>query len=376
VVALLALPAMTCGGLASVPSPSGTGAADAGQDAATQGQGGSMGDDAGPPGGWLDGAPTPVGDPPDGRREVDGAGGAGGGASLGPVGLLCAPGASYGDPLPADARATTIHSGFREAEGPVWVPAQKALFVSDIDEHDLGNGSLYRFTPATGQWEVVASKVGSNGLALDVDGRIVAACHDVPALYRFDPLTAMRTLIPGTDSFEGKPFNEPNDVVVRNDGNIYFTDPKVQPGAKGRAGQGVTAYYRVSPRGAVSRIAAGSQPNGIALSPDGRFLYVTGGFPLRRHDVASDGTVASAFVEIGSGGGDGMGVDCAGNLYLTVGGGVRVVSAQGKALGNIAVPSAGFITNVAFGGDDRQTLFITTRYAVHQLRVNVPGFPN
>jgi gluconolactonase len=186
----------------------------------------------------------------------------------------------------------------------------------------------------------------------------------------------VRTLIPGTDSFEGKPFNEPNDIVVRSDGNMYFTDPKLQPGAKGRAGQGATAYYRVSPAGGITRIAAAPQPNGIALSPDGRSLYVAGGFPLRRHEIAADGTVATAFMELNPASSDGMGVDCAGNLYLTTGNGVLVLGADGKAVGRIAVPSSGFMTNVAFGGEDRQTLFVTTRNAVHQLRVNVPGFPN
>jgi gluconolactonase len=295
---------------------------------------------------------------------------------LSPAGFVCPAGASYGPPLPTDARATTIHSGFREAEGPVWVAGQAVLFVSDIDENNLGNGSLYKYTPASGQWQVVATKVGPNGLALDADGGIVAACHDLPGLYRIDPLTAVRTLVPGTDSFEGKPFNEPNDVVVRSDGNMYFTDPKLQPGGKGRAGQGVTAYYRVAPDGAVSRIAVAAQPNGIALSPDGRFLYVSGGFPLRRHELAPDGSVAVAFTELSPSGSDGMGVDCAGNLYLTTGGGVLVLDASGNTIGKIAVPSSGYMTNVAFGGDDRRTLFITTRNAVHQLRVNVPGFPN
>jgi gluconolactonase len=298
------------------------------------------------------------------------------GSPLAPAGFTCPPGASYGRPLPTEARATTLHAGFREAEGPVWVG--KVLFVSDIDERNLGNGSLYRYTPATGQWEVVATKVGTNGLARHPDGAgvIVAACHDTPALFRIDPATGTRTLIAGTDSFEGKPFNEPNDLVVRNDGNIYFTDPKVQPGAKGRAGQGVMGYYRVSPAGAVTRIAVAPQPNGIALSPDGRYLYVAGGFPLRRHEVAADGAVTATFVELAGSGSDGMGVDCAGNLYLTTGNGVLVLGPDGKSIGSIAVPSSGFITNVAFGGDDARTLFITTRNAVHQLRVEVPGFPN
>jgi gluconolactonase len=298
------------------------------------------------------------------------------GSPLAPAGFVCPPGASYGQPVPAQARATTLRAGFREAEGPVWVGG--VLFVSDIDERNLGNGSLYRYTPATGQWEVVATKVGTNGLARHPDGAgvILAACHDTPALFRIDLATATRTLVAGTDRFEGKPFNEPNDLVVRNDGNVYFTDPKVQPGAKGRAGQGVMGYYRVSPGGALTRIAVAPQPNGIALSPDGRHLYVSGGFPLRRHEVAADGAVAASFVELASSGSDGMGVDCAGNLYLTTGNGVLVLDPDGKSIGSIAVPSSGFITNVAFGGDDARTLFITTRNAVHQLRVEVPGFPN
>jgi gluconolactonase len=324
-----------------------------------------------------DDAATDAGGAP-GQGGLSGQGGESGsaGSSLAPPGSVCTPGATYGNPLPANARATTIRMGFREAEGPVWVPALDVLFVSDIDENDLGNGAIYRYTPATKQWDAVASKVGSNGLALDVDGRIVAACHDLPGIYRFDPLTAMRTKIPGADMFEGKPFNEPNDVVVRGDGNIYFTDPKLQPGGKGRAGQGVTAYYRLSPAGVMTRIAVSPQPNGIALSPDGHFLYVAGGAPMRRHAVAADGSVAPDFTVLAQTSSDGMGIDCAGNIYVTTGNGVTVLSSDGQKLGTIAVPSSGFMTNVAFGGADRKTLYITTRYGVHELQVNVPGFPN
>jgi gluconolactonase len=162
--------------------------------------------------------------------------------------------------------------------------------------------------------------------------------------------------------------------VVRSDGNIYFTDTTYQQG--GRPGQGVQAYYRLSPEGTVTRIGTGNQPNGIALSPDGRSLYVAGGHPLRRHAVALDGAVDPAFTVLAQSGSDGLGVDCAGNIYLTAGNGVRVFSPTGQSVGTIAVPSSGYMTNVAFGDDDHQTLFITTQAAAHQVRLNIPGYPN
>jgi gluconolactonase len=285
-------------------------------------------------------------------------------------------GQSYDNPLPANPSATTLRSGFMEAEGPVWLPALKALLVSDFNERDLNVGQILKYTPATNQWMPLVGNVGTNGLALDVDGRIVAASHDVQALTRFDPITGARSKVAGGEMFEGRKFNEVNDVVVRTDGNMYFTDPQVQPGGKGRAGQGVTAYYRLSPQGVVTRIAAGPVPNGIALSPDGRFLYVAGGFSLRRHDVAADGAVDGNFTALNPSTSDGMTVDCAGNIYLTSGNGVRVLSPGGQQIGMISVPSSGFMTNVAFGGDDRKTLYVTTRNAIHQIHLNVPGFPN
>src|SRR5205814_3654992 len=98
---------------------------------------------------------------------------------------------------------------------------------------------------------------------------------------------------------------------------------------------------RLSPQGVVTRIAISAQPNGIALSPDGRFLYVAGGHSLRRHAIAADGTVAADFTVLNPSGSDGMGVDCAGNLYLTSGGGVLVLSPDGAPVGKIEVPASG-----------------------------------
>ena len=314
--------------------------------------------------------------PSDGGGSGDGGTGGGAGpAALGPAGYVCPPG-PFGDPLPPDARAVTIRSGFREAEGPVWLAARKVLLVSDIDERNLPNGSLFEFTPGSNTWRVLADKVGTNGMAIDTQGGVIAASHDTQMLMHVDPATGARTPVAGADKFEGRPFTETNDVVVRSDGNLYFTDPSFQPGAKGRAGQSTTAYYRLSPAGSLTRIAAVAAPNGIGLSPDGHWLYVVGGFPLRRHALDRDGAAAPEFTVLAQSTSDGMGVDCAGNIYLTTGTGVRVFAPDGKAMGMIAVPSSGFMTNVAFGGEDHRTLYITTRYGVHQVKVNVPGFPN
>jgi gluconolactonase len=294
--------------------------------------------------------------------------------SLAPAGFVCPPGASYGNPLPPNAAATTLRAGFSEAEGPVWLAAQKVLLVSDFDERNLTRGRIMRYSPATNQWDVFVDNVGTNGLAVDGNGQLVAASHDMHALTRFDPLTGMRTLVVGM--YLGKPFNEVNDVVVRSDGNMYFTDPLVQPGSRGRASQDATAYYRLSPAGEVTRIGTGDLPNGIALSPDGRTLYEGGAHPLRKHAVAADGSVDPMYTELSGTSTDGMSVDCAGNLYLTANDGVLVLTPAGQMVGMISVPSSGFMTNSAFGGEDGKTLFITTRNAVHQIKLNIPGFPD
>ena len=184
----------------------------------------------------------------------------------------------------------------------------------------------------------------------------------------------MRTTIPRGDMYLGQPFNSVNDVVVRQDGQIYFTDPSYQRGQ--RPGQPVTASYRLPRTGPPIRIAERKQPNGINLSPDGKWLYVasSGGDPLRRHPVAADGTLGPGTDLIMSGS-DGMAVDCAGNLYLTTGGQVHVYSPGGMKRGEITGFSGG-TTNAAFGGEDAKTLLITGGGTIYRIALNVPGLPN
>jgi len=294
--------------------------------------------------------------------------------SLGPAGGAC-PGGPYGSPLPADRTAAMIR-GFpgRTLEAPVWVAAQKALYFSDIGG-TLTNGRIQKYTPADGKIAVFVDNVGIGGLAVDAQGMLVAASHDKQRLTRFDPATGQRTDVEGGAMYLGKPFNQVNDVVVRSDGNMYFSDPTYQ--LAGRPGQGVMAFYRLSPLGEVTRLATATNPNGVALSPDGSSLYLatTGGGPLQKLALAADGSPMGAGATFISSNSDGMAVDCAGNLYLTAGG-LKVYSATGQSLGNIGGLSSGFTTNSAFGGDDRQTLFITNSTALYQIKLNVPGFPD
>jgi len=295
-------------------------------------------------------------------------------AALGPAGGAC-PGGPYGPPLPQDRTAMQIRAfPGRTLEAPVWVPAQHALYFSDIGG-TLTNGRLQKYTPADGKITVFADNVGVGGLALDPQGMLVAAAHDKQRLSRFDPATGQRSDVEGGAMYQGKPFNQVNDVVVRSDGNMYFSDPTYQ--LAGRPGQGVMAFYRLSPTGAVTRIATATNPNGVALSPDGWALYLatTGGGPLQRFALAADGSVMGGGTTFLSSNSDGMGVDCAGNLYLSSGG-LKVYSATGQSLGSVTGLSSGFTTNSAFGGEDRRTLYITNSTALYQIRLDVPGFPN
>jgi gluconolactonase len=290
------------------------------------------------------------------------------------VGTACPAGATLGDPLPANPVVTLVKDGFTVTEGPVWVAAHKALFFSEFEGQ---NGRIHKYTPADGKFVVLADNVGVNGLALDPQGQLVAASQDMRRLTRFDPVTGVRTPVPGSDRYLDRPFNAVNDVIVRMDGHMYFTDPTFIN--EGRPGQnGVTAYYHLSTAGQVARVGTGPQPNSLGISPDGKWLYVTssgdGNARVWRHPLQADGSLGARedFLPVRS---ESLAIDCAGNLYLSAAGRISVYTAQGTMIRSFGSIPAG-ITNMAIGGEDARTLYITARAALYRTPLEIPGLPN
>ncbi|MEU8050108.1 SMP-30/gluconolactonase/LRE family protein [Micromonospora haikouensis] len=310
-------------------------------------------------------------------------------ALAGPPGAppgVCPSGASYGPPLPATSvTAAKIRGGFSFLEGPVWLADRGYLLVSDMGAatgpERVQPSTIRRFTPPA-TFDTFLANSGSNGLALSPDGRqLVAATHDQRSVssYRIDDLT--RGVVAA--NYQGRAFNSPNDVAVRSDGVVYFTDPNFQRGARADQMSGRTSVFRVS-GGQVSLVDdALRQPNGIALSPDGATLYVGayGENKIYKYAVAPDGSTGprSVFVNY-VGGPDGATIDCAGNVYWASGfdGLVHVYSPTGVELGTVRSGSTG-TTNVAFGGSDRRTLYVTSGptndSGLYSVRLNVPGYP-
>jgi gluconolactonase len=362
-----------------------------------EGNGGSIGLGAG------GSAPAGVGSGAAGSAAVSGgAGGAPGAAgsamvgvagngnpppSAGPgrVGAELCPAGPFGNPLPGNLTITPVASvgadGFFIFEGAVWVG--NALYLSEIDGSNVSQ--IDRFTPGGAFERGVFTNTGSNGLALDAEGNLLLAAHDVGGISRLTLPGGAITR--GNQTRNGERFNSPNDLVLRGDGNIYFTDPDFQS-PDGRIQDG-TFVYRIAPplgTGAISVVDENvDNPNGITLSPDGNTLYVSANGVLRQYslDAAGVPTPAGDLVN-GFGGPDGMAMDCAGNLYAVQNGAqtITVFSPDGESLGVIG-PN-GFegqgVTNAAFGGPNRTTLFVTTfsqgeTGGLYSVELGVPGLP-
>lgn len=270
--------------------------------------------------------------------------------------------------------AERLATGFVFTEGPLWHPDGFYYFV------DVRSSVLYRIVPGRAP-EVVREKTGGgNGTTFDLQGRLVICEGDNRRVARMAADgRAVEVLV---DRFEGKRLNRPNDVVCKSDGSIYFTDPglRVPLAERELAYAGV---YRVMPDGVTSLVADFEYPNGLAFSPDERRLYVANtrwaqyihvldldpaGKMIRRRifaDMSSDET---------DGVPDGMKVDVDGRVYCTGPGGTWVFAPDGARLGIIRTPEVP--ANLAFGGPDLRTLFLTARTSVYTLRVKVPGQPH
>ncbi len=283
----------------------------------------------------------------------------------------------FGDPLEGTSKAGTLIKGaFNFTEGPVWIGTR--LFFSDTSANTIFQLS------ADGGISPFRSGGGPNGNAVDAQGRLVTCESNRGRIVRTDAQLASPSIV--ADTFAGKPFNQPNDVIVRADGSIYFTDPFYGAPPDGGLPQDRMAVYRVAPAGgSPTRLAFDfTKPNGIALSPDGNTLYIVDNGDGRVLFAAlnPDGSVKGDFAKIADAdGGDGIAVDQAGNLYVAAKAGILVFDATGKSLGLITI-ALGTPSNCTFGGADMKTLYITSNNGggnaatgLYAIKLNVPGLP-
>jgi gluconolactonase len=281
---------------------------------------------------------------------------------------------------PVQELASGLGGPIGPAEGPVWWKEGHYLLFSDIH-----NDRRMKYTPGQGVTVFKEHTNRSNGLTRDLQGRLVACEHDTKRVTRQE-LDGSITVI--ANSFQGRPLNRPNDVVVKSDGSIYFTDPNGNfvPNQWDLAFAGV---YRVSADlGTMTLLVDSStdrfvQPNGLAFSPDESILYVIDSRRghIRAFDVLPNGTLAKqtdrVFADLrGSepGGPDGMKVDTAGNVYSGGAGGIYILDPKGKRLGRI-VHGYPATTNIGFGGDDWKTLYFTSRAYLGAVNVKIAGVP-
>jgi gluconolactonase len=277
--------------------------------------------------------------------------------------------------LPADLRLERVAGGFEFTEGPVWAREGALLFSSP------NTNVIYRWTP-TGAVTVFRPKSGytgfdigryhqpgSNGLAFDPDGLLTICQHGNRRVIRVNPHGDITVL---ADRYDGKRLNSPNDLVYRSDGTLFFTDPPFGLPDPSESELGFSGVYRVKD-GEVELVTAElGGPNGIAFSPDERFLYV-GNWDEERKIVLridlEDGS-STAFFDMTDAPGedaiDGIKVDEDGNLYVCGPGGIWVLSPDGKHLGTLRLPEAPH--NLAWGDEDGKTLYVTAETSVYRLR--------
>ena len=266
----------------------------------------------------------------------------------------------------ADAKVEKLAGDMKFLEGPVWISEKKTLVFSDIP-----NAKLMQWSKDGGLKEYRDTQ-NANGNVLDAEGRIVTCQHTGRNVVREEKDGKITVLV---DSADGKKFNSPNDLAIKSDGSIWFTDPPYGLPKDAKKEQPGNDIYRLAPDGkTVTTISKEfNMPNGIVFSPDESHLYIAdSGKPGRvgSFKVQENGTISNAewWAE---GGADGIRVDEKGNLYTTAGDGVRIYSAEGKKLATISVPEVP--ANICFGGDDGKTLFITARTSLYSVPVKVPG---
>ena len=304
--------------------------------------------------------------------------------------------------VPANAMLERIATGFTWVEGPVWLDG--SLFFAEIPSN-----SIRRWTPGSGVnvflqpsgykgSDVYGKEPGTNGMTLDARGRLTVAGHAQRDVFCFESLDAKGPITVLADTYLGKRLNSPNDLVYRSDGSLYFTDPpyglRTQTDSDPEKQLKVNGVYRI-PRALEHKPGAPparaqlqllvsdlTRPNGIAFSPDEKYLYVDNTEPKKiwmRYRVEPDGTLGEpkllydATADPRPGAPDGMKVDVEGNIYSAGPGGVWIISPEGKALGTIVMPER--VSNMTWAGPDRKTLYITASSSIYRVHLNIAGAP-
>jgi gluconolactonase len=286
-----------------------------------------------------------------------------------------------------DAKIEKVASGFIFVEGPVWHKGE--LWFSDLRGNTLNrltaDGQVVKVLDQSGGLEKIPEGAyqGSNGAVTDKDGSLLLAQHGARRIVR---LGADGKVTPAITGPEGKRFNSPNDMTWRPDGTLWISDPPY-----GLLGQDkdpakeapFNAIYRYANGKATPVITDLPRPNGIGFSPDGKVLYVSNSEPgmfVMRYDVAADGAVSGGrkLIEWQPEGGkmpvdvpDGLKVDTAGNIWASGPGGIRILTPEGKVLGQIKIPEVA--ANIAFGGPDMKTAYIMGSTSVYRMPVLVAG---
>jgi gluconolactonase len=276
------------------------------------------------------------------------------------------PAADPDNPLVGRGELELVAGGFGWTEGPQWKQDEGVLLFTD-----LVDPTIYRLGTEDEPTPFRKPSNSANGLAFDPQGRLLVAERETRRITRTETDGTVTTI---AESFEGVPLNDPNDLAVRSDGTIYFTDPLYADHPTELDFHGV---FRIAPDGTLTaerRGAIAEQPNGIALSPDETRLYVANWADdlVWVFDVAADGALSEArtFADVGYQP-DGMAVDDAGNLFVTTADGIQVYAPDGTLWGVIDVPE--YPANVAFGGADGRTLYITATRSVFRVQLANPG---
>jgi gluconolactonase len=262
-------------------------------------------------------------------------------------------------------RVERIAAGYQFTDGPVWSRDGYLVFS------DVPSNRLLKFTPGEGISTLRDNTGGASGNAFDAQGRLYSCETHLRRIIRTDRKGKIETL---ADKWEGKRFNAPNDIVVRHDGHAYFTDPAFGNQADTRE-LPFFGVFHIAPKGEVERVAApAGRPNGIALSPNGRILYVANSDEknIRAYDLDRAGRASAERLLIRAIAGvpNGIRVDEKGNLYIAAHG-VAIYSPQGRLLHTIEIAETP--SNCAFGDADYQSLYITARTSVYRVRLDVKG---